>query len=240
MSTFSDDIEENTDNFFSGSYEVQEARIVPRAADIKFGKHGKQMELAMMFVDIRESTKIVDGFRRTTAARMYKSFLQAVVKIVKKYDGEVKSFNGDGVLAVFGGDYKCNNAALASYAINWYVVKVLRPIMEKYFSNNQKLQDMEFNYGIGVDLGTVLIVRAGIKGTDNSDLVWAGNATNISVKLNALSSKSNPIYITNRVYNRLDDKNKTYIDDDGDVWEKRYWIKMNNMIIYRTDYWRKP
>lgn len=240
MSTLSDKIKEDTDEYFSGSYDVQEARVVPKASDVKFGKYGKQMELAMMFVDIRESTKIVDGFRRTTAARMYKSFLQSVVKIVNKYNGEVKSFNGDGVLAVFGGDYKCNNAVLASYAINWYVVEVLRPIMEKYFSNNQKLQDMKFNYGIGVDLGTVLIIRAGVKGTDSSDLVWAGNATNLSVKLNALSSESNPIYITNRVYNRLDDKNKTYLDSDTNVWEKRYWTKMDDMIVYRTNYWRRP
>lgn len=240
MSTLSDKIEEDTGEFFSGSYEVQEARVVPSASDVKFGKFGKQMELAMVFVDIRESTKIVDGFRRTTAARMYKSFLQAIVKIVKKFDGDVKSFNGDGVLAVFGGDSKCNNAVLASYAINWYVSEVLRPKMEKYFSNNSKLQDMKFNYGIGVDLGTILIVRAGVKGTDNSDLVWAGNATNLSVKLNALSDEDNPTYITNRVYNKLNDKNLAYLNSDTKIWEKRYWTSMDKMIVYRTSYWRKP
>jgi class 3 adenylate cyclase len=43
---------------------------------------------------------------------------------------------------------------------------------------------MDFNFGIGIDVGNILVVRAGIKGEDNSDLVWAGNATNISVKLN--------------------------------------------------------
>lgn len=240
MSDFSDKISAETKEFFSGSYKVTDARVVPRAKDIKFGKYGKQMELAMMFVDIRESTKIVGGFHRATAARMYKSFLQSVVSIVKKYDGDVKSFNGDGVLAVFGGDSKCNHAVLAAYSINWYVVNTLRPIMQSYFENNSKLQDMEFNFGIGIDLGNILIVRAGIKGENNSDLVWAGNATNLSVKLNALSSANKPIYVTNRVYNRLNEKNKTYLDSDSSVWEKRYWTAMDNLIVYRTNYWRRP
>lgn len=240
MSVFSEQVENDTDEYFSGSYVVDSAKVVPSAKDIKFGKYGKELELVMMFVDIRESTKIVDGFRRTTAARMYKSFLQAVVKIVKKYDGEVKSFNGDGVLVVFGGGVMRNNAVEASFAINWYVVKVLRPMMEKYFSRNQKLSDMSFNYGIGIDMGSVLVIRAGIKGENNSDLVWAGNATNLSVKLNSLSHKSNPIYITNRIFNGLFDTNKTYLDSSSTVWEKRYWRKMDDLIIYRTDYWRRP
>lgn len=232
--------EDKVDDYFSGSYTVTDARVVPSASDVKFGKFGKKMELAMMFVDIRESTKIVDGFHRVTAARMYKSFLWGVTKIVKRNGGEVKSFNGDGLLAVFSGDSKCTNAAIASYEISWFGLKVIRPKMKKYFENNGKLKDMEFNFGVGVDLGDILIVRAGIKGEDNSDLVWAGNATNLSVKLSNLPADTYHLRVTNRVFNKINAKYKKYLDGETDIWEKVYWTDMNDAIIYRSSYWRAP
>jgi class 3 adenylate cyclase len=49
--------------------------VIPDVKDLEFGKRGRESELAMMFIDIRESTKIVDGSRRITAAKMYNSFL---------------------------------------------------------------------------------------------------------------------------------------------------------------------
>jgi class 3 adenylate cyclase len=65
----------------------------------------------------------------------------------------------------------------------------MAPKMKGLFSNNQQLAGMDFRVGIGVDVGTVLVVRGGIRGEDNSDLVWVGNATNIAVKLSELCSR---------------------------------------------------
>lgn len=232
--------EDRVDEYFSGNYTVTDARVVPDTSDVKFGNFGKQMELVMMFVDIRESTKIVGGFRRVTAARMYKSFLWGVTRIVIRNNGEVKSFNGDGLLAVFDGESKCTNAARASYEIGWFGLEVIRPKMKKYFEDNEKLKNMEFNFGIGVDLGDILIVRAGIKGEDNSDLVWAGNATNLSVKLSNLPVNTYYIRVTDRVFNKINDKYKKRNNGKSNIWEKVYWKDMDNAVIYRSDYWRSP
>ena len=235
-----DDIATGISSYFDGAYSVTNGRSVPSADTVGFGKVGVSIELAMMFVDIRESTKIVDGLRRITAARMYKSFLWSVTKIVKHYNGEVKSFNGDGVLVVFEGDAKCNQAAKAAYMINWMVVNSLRPQMNAYFKRNNSLEDVHFGFGLGIDVGEVLIVRAGLKGATNSDLVWAGNATNLAVKLSDLGDKDNPIYISNRVYNLLNDEQKQYIGSTQAIWQKRYWTAKDNAIVYSTNYWRHP
>lgn len=233
-----EDISNKIEDYFDGIYTVTNGRSVPSADNVGLGKVGVSIEIAMMFVDIRESTKIVGGLRRISAARMYKSFLWAVTKIVKHHGGEVKSFNGDGVLAVFEGDYKCNQAAKAAYMINWMVIHSLRPQMESYFKRNNSLQDVNFGFGLGIDVGDVLIVRAGLKGADNSDLVWAGNATNLAVKLSDIGGKDNPIYISNRVYNKLDDTQKKFLDGTTSVWEKRRWVAQNDAIVYCTNYWR--
>lgn len=228
-----DKLEKQINKFFSGSYSVTNGTKIPDVADVPFGKNGKELELVMLFIDIRESTKIVDGFRRRTAARMYKSFLWGVTKIAKKNNGEVRSFNGDGVLVAFIGEYKRTNAVKAAMQMSWFCKKILKPKIESFFKNNQQLQDLDFNFGIGVDIGKVLVVRCGFKGTNNNDLVWAGNATNYAVKLSSITDEGYNIFISEDVYSKMADEAKEGGDPKRDMWENRTW---KDMTIYRSNW----
>jgi len=232
------EIIEGVDDFFSGDYEVTDGRVIPDVADVPFGKNGKEIELAMLFIDIRESTKIVDSLRRTTAARMYKSFLWGVAKIAKSNNGELRSFNGDGVLVVFVGDSKRTNAAKAALQMSWFAQKILKPKLDAVFQNNQQLKGdgIEFDFGIGIDVGKVLVVRGGIRGENNNDLVWVGNATNFAVKLSGLSKEGYHIYISEDVYKNMYKTSKFGGDSEKDMWELRSWTAMDNMTIYRSNW----
>jgi class 3 adenylate cyclase len=225
---------ETVANFFSGDYSITEGRVIPEVSDLHFAKEGKEMELAMMFIDIRESTKIVDGFRRTTAAKMYKSFLWGVAKIARMNDGELRSFNGDGVLLAFIGDSKRTNAVKAAMQMSWFCKNILKPRLEGYFQNNNQLADLEFNYGIGIDVGNVLVVRAGIRGDNNNDLVWVGNATNYAVKLSSITDDGYNIFISKDVFDKLHKSSKYGGEDERLMWESRTWKGMN---IYRSNWW---
>lgn len=233
-----DELESDLDGFFTGDYSITQGNTKPRVSDISFGKTGRELELAMLFVDIKESTKIVDGFRRITAAKMYKSFLSGVTKIVRANDGELCSFNGDGVLIAFNGDYKCTNAAKSALHLKWYVDKVMQPKLQSYFDRNQQLADMNFDCGIGVDVGEVLVVRGGIKGENNNDLVWVGNATNYAVKLSDLSNNGYSIHISNEVHNRLSNSSKMANNSSGtlvDMWSSWYSSDLS-MYTYRSNW----
>lgn len=226
-----------TDNFFAGKYEVTQGNTIPSVTDIELGKKGRELELAMLFIDIRESTKIVDGFRRETGAKMYKSFLWSVTHIARMNGGEMCSFNGDGVLVAFNGNAKRSNATKAALQMNWYVKNVLRPKMHAYFENNQQLDEMKFNFGIGIDVGNILVVRGGIKGENNNDLVWVGNATNYAVKYSGIKEDGYNIYIDEHVYKQLSDSSKYGPNSEGeivDMWEKRIW---KDIPVYRTSWW---
>lgn len=234
-----DDLEKQIDRFFSGQYEIKSGLVVPEIADIHFGKKGREMELAMLFIDIRESTKIVGGFRRTTAARMYKSFLWGVSKIARENDGELRSFNGDGVLVVFNGDGKRTNAVRAALQMKWFCQYILKPKVDAYFQNNKQLEDMDFNFGIGVDVGNILIVRGGIKGENNNDLVWVGNATNYAVKLSSLSVDGYHVHISKDVYDKINKTSKLNDDFTMNMWERRIWTARDNEVVYRSNwYWK--
>lgn len=227
---------EGVNDFFEGSYNVTPGYVVPDVADIAFGNVGREMELAMLFIDIRESTKIVDAFRRVTAAKMYKSFLWGVTKIARKNNGDVRSFNGDGVLVVFAGELKRNNAVKAAMQMKWFCREILKPSLDSYFTSNKELQDLNFDFGIGIDCGKVLIVRGGMKGENNNDLVWVGNATNYAVKLSSLSKHGYNIHISKSVFKSLSEDQKFGGTPLKNMWEQRIW---NDMDLYRTNWqWR--
>lgn len=220
MSTFSDQLSSGISDFYGGDYSITKGQVVPEVRDIQFGKVGRQMDLAMLFVDLRNSTRIVAAIRRISAARMYKSFLWGVTKIARANGGDVRSFNGDGVLIVFGNGTdveNCTNATRTSLNISWYINEVLRPKIDGYIKDKEDLKDIKFNYGIGIDFGTVLIVRGGMKGTNNNDLVWVGNATNRAVKLSDLAYGIFTKRITKTVYNKCLDTVK--LSGDTKMWE---------------------
>lgn len=229
-----EDLEKQVDEFFSGQYEIKDGLVVPEVTDIPFGKVGREMELAMLFIDIRESTKIVDGFRRRTSARMYKSFLWGVSKIARENSGELRSFNGDGVLVVFNGDSKRTNAVKAALQMKWFCQYILKPKIDTYFQSNKQLQDLDFSFGIGVDVGRVLIIRGGIKGENNNDLVWVGNATNYAVKLSSLSEDGYHVHISEDVYSGMNDSSKFGGALNANMWEERVWIGRDDETIYRS------
>lgn len=234
--SINDDLLAEVDDIFEGDYQVTDAMDIPSLEEVGLGKEGAQLELAILFVDIHESTTMVDGFRRQTAAKMYKAFLKGVVRLVNGRYGQVASFNGDGVLAAFDGRRKCNNAVEAALGLSWFIEQKLRPAMEEYFARNGELNDMVFDYGLGIELGDVLIVRGGIRGVENNDLVWVGNATNLSVKLADLGEWPNNIYISERVYDKLHGGNKS--GDGRSMWQARKWTALDERRVYRSNWMR--
>lgn len=221
------------DDFFEGDYVITNGTAIPDVEDIALGNSGREMELAMLFIDIKESTKIVGSFRRQTAAKMYKSFLYGVARIALANGGDLRSFNGDGVLVVFNGDTKVNHAVKAAMQMKYFCNKILKPKVDAYMQAHKEDDDIAFSFGIGIDVGNVLIVRGGIRGSNNNDLVWVGNATNYAAKLSGLATSTYSIYITSNVYSKLNDDRK--YSDGVNMWEK---VNRDDFSIYlyKTSY----
>ena len=232
-------LEPEIQGIFEGDYTIMEAVDIPTIDDVGLGNVGKELEMAMFFIDIHESTKMVDGFRRQTAAKMYKAFLKGVVRIVDAKGGQVLSFNGDGVLAGFSGKRKINNAVEAALGLSWFIEQTLRPKMQEYFDRNTELNDMVLDYGLGIEVGDVLIVRAGIRGEDNNDLVWVSNATNLSVKLAELGIWPHNLLISADVYGKLLDHNKVSATHGyAPLWEERTWNGLDGRTVYVSAWMR--
>ena len=193
----------------AGTYKTTKPRSVPEPADISLGQHGAELEATALFIDIRQSSDITNSFRRQTAAKMLKAYFRGAVTVINANGGRVRSFNGDGMLALFIGDLRSSGASKAAMETKWFVKNILGPKCERYFQNNRSAlgQNLGFSIGCGLDDGYVYAVRVGIRGTN--DVAWVGRCTNTAAKLSNILQAPQEIAATREVYKRLPENRRT-------------------------------
>lgn len=207
--TLLEEIEAKVASYLSGEYKVTKKTSVPYPENVPLGNEAAQLEATTLFIDVRQSSDITNTFRRQTAAKMMKAYFDGAVRIINKNDGAVRSFNGDGMLAIFVGDKQADQAVKSAMQVKWFVQKVLEPEFRGYFESNQKAvgQALDFSVGAGIDNGTIFAVRVGIKGTN--DVAWVGRCTNTSAKLANVTKAPKSIAISGKTYNLLSDSSRT-------------------------------
>ena len=210
------DLEAKVAGYMAGDYKVTKKQTVPNPEDIPLGNEAAELEATVLFLDVRQSSDITNTFRRQTAAKMMKAYFDGAVRVINANDGYVRSFNGDGMLAIFVGDLQSNHAVKAAMQVKWFVNDVLEPKFRKYFEGNAGAlgNALDFSVGVGLDQGTIFAVRVGIKGTN--DVAWVGRCTNTAAKLSATTSSPRNIAVTRAVYSRLNDDRK--LSSGAQMW----------------------
>ncbi len=128
------------------------ANLVPEAAlsavENNFNNEAKMFEAAILFTDIRRSTELIREMPPREYFQLLNNLLSSQAKLIKKFEGSVIKYTGDGVMAVFKGmgrSYLSMRCALALAETG----------------KNTKL-----SYGVGVAEGLVL---AGLIGDSEND-----------------------------------------------------------------------
>ena len=184
----SDDLKTETQEICNGDFTVNDGRVIPSLQDIPLTNEGRRIEMVALFVDMRKSTAIVDSIGAVRGARMYKAYLRGVARIARARSGDILSFNGDGVAVGFAGANAHNSAVLAALNIVWFLTDILKPKVDNTLKTVDVNTALSFDFGVGIEAGEVLVVRGGIRGNDNNDLVWAGNPLNYAVKISSNAS----------------------------------------------------
>ncbi|MCR9154387.1 MAG: adenylate/guanylate cyclase domain-containing protein [Bacteroidetes bacterium] len=213
-----DDLTNKISSYFNEPYEIEETKLIPGTdySKLTFGNKALVSELAFMFADIRNSSELHSTYGFKTAARIYQSFHDITVRVVESQEGKVRAFDGDRVMGVFAGDYKCSNAATAAMKIKWAVENIL----------NSELTT-PIKVGMGVDYGNTLITKVG-KGRDsnNNDLVWIGKACNYASHLSGYGK--NQTILTTRAYNKIAIKKSSKGEE---MWTKSQLTLKDNTVI---------
>lgn len=211
------------------SAEVLEKTIInqlPIAGDLSDANKIYCGKISVLFVDMRESTKLPDRFSTEQLVKIYRSYVRTVVQAVRYSGGVVRDFMGDGVLAVFVDNEEGKSEDKAVYAARYITTtidKILNPALDESIKHR-------ISCGIGIHTGEVSLSKVGMKGKEQDDeaenefgIAWIGNSTNLACKFSGAVGGSK-IFISSSTYTDLSDI------DGKQKWEKIEISKGSNVL----------
>lgn len=231
-------IETSVDNIMTAAWNITNGTVVPETEDIVMKNGGRLVEATYVYADLADSSKIAQSLKQEAAAKIIRAFVNSATRILRHLGGEIRSFDGDRVMAIYMGDDKNWNAVRAAFAINWAVHQVIRPAIKANWSDGENFY--KISHRVGIDTGESLIVRGGAR--NNNDLISVGGAPNIAAKLSDLKTGYST-YITDRVHDELAD-DLLFYESDGvqrNCWTKLYSaveIGGTSNVVYGSNvYW---
>ena len=226
-----DDIKKNAKESFGSKWTVRDGLVVPNASDLKLTNDAVCFETAtILYADLDGSTNLVEKKKWQFAGEVYKTFLYAASRLIRRNGGTIVSYDGDRVMGIFISKRQRNEAVSCALEINYAVKKYVQTELEKNWKTEFKIRHV-----IGIDTSEIRAARTGVRG--DNDLVWIGNAANLAAKLTALSA-DNPTWITKRVHDYLE-RGQTTGPQGENIWRKWSWGEHNKEEIYSSTYWRQ-
>lgn len=208
-----DEIRTKLKAIFATKWTTRTGAKVPELTDIALeGNDSVEIEAAVLYADLTDSTGLVDGYKNWFAAEVYKAYLMSSCEVIKNNSGIITAFDGDRVMAVFFDGPKNSNAAKAALQIS-AVAKTVNAELKSQYPNTGYMMRQT----IGIDTGKLLVARTGV--WKHNDLVWVGAAANYAAKLCQGGSTTHPIRITGRVYKALNPASKLGGSPSRDMWE---------------------
>lgn len=227
-------IETSVSDIMTAAWEITDGKVVPKTEDVVMKNGGRLVNATYLYADLAGSSKLASTLKKEATAKIIRAYINSASRILRNCGGEIRSFDGDRVMAIFMGDEKETQAARAALAINWAVIKVLRPAIEKNWSDGSDFCDI--NHGVGIDTGEALIVRGGVR--DNNDLISVGAAPNVAAKLSELRD-GYPLTMTEAVYAAMSEK-VALLDDGSPFWVRsliRDGSGVNTSVYRSRGYW---
>jgi class 3 adenylate cyclase len=228
-----DDIKAEIEQILKTQWKRREGRAVPEAEDVQLGNDAVQLDATVLYADMADSTGLVEGYKDWFAAEVYKAYLRGTCEIIKNNNGVITAFDGDRVMAVFIGDFRNSTAAKTALQIKYLSKEIINPALKKEYPNSA----FQLEQAVGIDTGKLLVARTGVRGAN--DLVWVGRAANYAAKLCSLREGVYSSFITEEVFNALDESSKFGGDPKRLMWEKVMWTQ-RGVPVYRSSWHWKP
>lgn len=231
--TTSEEMMDEVYEIFGTRWDRRDGREVPEAEDVQLGKDAVELDGTVLYADLVDSTGLVQGYKDWFAAEVYKAYLICACRIIKNNGGSITAFDGDRVMAVFIGDSRNTSAAKTALQINYVVKNIINKAIKDKFPNT----GFQVQQCVGIDTSALFVARTGIRGSN--DLVWVGRAANYAAKLCDLRESTYPSFMTEAVFDQLNESAKVGGNPKRAMWEKTMWAEQG-LTIYRSNWWWKP
>ena len=165
--------------------DIEIAPLLPAGAIAEDGFHkpgylaGSEVEVAIVFVDLRGSTGISEGRLPYDFVFVLNQFFAAIDRALIDTGGHYAQFNGDGLMAIYGLESGVHQGALDA-------IRGARAMMERIAELNQRLADelpAPLAIGVGIHTGEAIV---GSMGPPAHPIISAiGDHVNVAARLEA-------------------------------------------------------
>jgi class 3 adenylate cyclase len=224
------DLEAEVKTIFRENWTKRDGNVVPDEESLTLANDAVELDATVLYADLADSTKLVDGYKAYFAAEIYKTYLKCAAKIINNEGGTITAYDGDRVMAVYIGNPKNTPAVRTAMKIIFAVQEIIVPAIKVKYPGVEYVPKCV----IGIDTSNLFVAKTGVRNAN--DLVWVGRAANYAAKLASLPD-SHPVYITKEVFNGMRDDVK--FSNGQSMWESVQWNSFDNRIIYRSNWrWR--
>jgi class 3 adenylate cyclase len=180
--------------------EFEEVDSIPNSDRLTY-TNGFNVNCYSIFIDIRDSSKLPDRYKRSTLAKIYRAFISEIVAIFQS-SSNCREVNivGDSVWGVF--DYQKKDDVLQVFNVAASSNSLTNTL--NYFLRKRNIQPITI--GIGIDRGRALMVQAGFAGSGINDIIYMGGVVNMASKYCSKANKevSSPLVISEGVWRDLE------------------------------------
>ena len=146
-----------------------------------------------VFADLKGSTDLNATEGPEVAAVAYTYFIRAMTVILDRFGARYLDIHGDGVFGLFSGKDSEFLAAACAITMRTHTEREIAVRFEADTSAS-----WELSAGFGIDKGTLLVRRLGLRGTKQNE-VWAGTPLNSAAKLSSVAAPDQ-VVVSDRVY----------------------------------------
>lgn len=159
---------------------------------------GEEKEMALLFLDIRNFTHIVETHSAFDVIHVIRKLFSSFQSRIESNGGRIVETAGDGLYAVFGYEATKEQSATAAVQAAYSMLEDLETLNETYFL---PYFDERIEAGIGVHIGKVVSGTVRV-GTEDHSVVM-GYAVNIASRLQTATKELNNNFIVSSEIYRL-------------------------------------
>ena len=196
-----DDVEEEVSSQLSeqSSLGIQITRIneVPEKGPANKGVWHQILNVSTVFADIKNSTALLAESKPEDAALAYTYFIRAMALVLERFGAKYIDIQGDAIFGLFSCTDSIYHSAACAITMRTHTETHVAAEFKKDTSTDWALEA-----GFGIDRGTLLVRRLGLRGTKENE-VWAGKPVNIAAKLSDLAT-ANQVVVSDRLFGRYE------------------------------------
>ena len=176
------------------------AELLP-AGDDAPRLESRRLEATVLFCDLRGFTTLSERLDAEQVIAVLNRYLDAVSTAVFAHGGTVVSYQGDGVLAVFGAPLPQADHAPRALAAAREILDAALPRFNAWLLE-ERLAEAPLEAGIGINTG---LVMSGLVGSERRvEYAAVGDATNVAARLQGLAREADGrLFVAQSTWERL-------------------------------------